>query len=86
MNKLAIIEIIMLVLCVLAGVFLSGCDLETNGSSAKNKEIIELVSGSSWIHPNVFRDTETGQEYIVFRYDKVITVTPRLPKEDKECN
>lgn len=83
MKKIAI-GIIIFVLCVLAGVFLGGCDSETNKASAKNKEIIEQVYGGSWIYPNIFRDTETGREYIVFEYGKGVAVTPRLPKEEKE--
>lgn len=83
MKKIAI-GIIIFLLCVLAGVFLGGCDSETNKASAKNNKTIERVYGGSWIYPNVFRDTETGREYIVFCYDNGIAVVPRLEKEDKE--
>lgn len=83
MKKIAI-GIIVCLLCALAGVFLSGCDLEINTSSAKNKDIIECVNGERYIRRSIFRDTETGREYIVFRYGESVTVTPRLEKEDKE--
>lgn len=83
MKKVAI-GIIIFLLCALAGVCLGGCEVETNTSSAKNKDIIECVSGQYYIRRSIFRDTETGREYIVFRYGESVTVTPRLPKEDKE--
>lgn len=83
MKKIAI-GIIIFLLCVLAGVFLSGCDLEINTSSSKNKDVIEFVSGERYIHRSIFRDTETGREYIVFRYGEAVAMTPRLEKEDKE--
>lgn len=83
MKKVAI-GIIIFLLCALAGVFLSGCDLEINTSSAKNKDIIEAVHGESYVHPEIFRDTETGREYILFPCRNGVAVTPRLEKEDKE--
>lgn len=50
----------------------SGCSINDE-TVAKNKEIIELVSGDSTrVYTNIFKDTETGQEYIVFTYKKVL--------------
>lgn len=76
------------ILLVLLAIFISlvifGCATKPSATSAKNKDIIEVVHGESFIYPNVFRDTETGREYIVFRRGESITVTPRLEKEDKE--
>ena len=83
MKKVAI-GIIIFLLLVLSGVFLSGCDSEEIKAAPENKGIIEKVYGDSWANVNIFRDTETGREYIVFKYSHGITVTPRLPKEDKK--
>lgn len=84
MKKVAIGIIVTIIfsLCVVAGVFLSGCDLGTNKTSAKNKDMIECVSGQYYIRRSIFRDTETGREYIVFRYGDGLAVTPRLEKEE----
>ena len=71
MRKIAI-GIVVCLLCVLVGVFLGGCDLEAN-TSAKNRDVIEIVKGEELIRPSIFRDTETGREYIVFRYGEVDT-------------
>lgn len=48
----------------------------------KDNETIKPVHSQRNIYPNIFIDTETGREYIVFNFGGDIAVTPRLPKED----
>jgi PBP1b-binding outer membrane lipoprotein LpoB len=80
-----IITLIIFSLCILIATFVNGCSSETNKASANSEEIIERVRTNDYrdyVYYSIFRDKETGQEYIVFRnIDGGIAVTPRLPQD-----
>ena len=78
------------ILLVISCFIICGCSNKTtvtkdSGTAVtKDEEIIKPVSLRSHnpIYTNIFLDTETGHEYIVFTYNGRIAATPRLPKED----
>ena len=87
MKKIAIKITILVIfsLCILTAVFLSACNSETNKASANSEEVLEIIRTndvSGLVNYYIIKDTENGQEYIVFcNYKGGVAITPRLPKD-----